>query len=155
MKKIALVLVVALSLVMFVGCQTTRTPVTADKFATKAEEFGYTVQDAMNQFEEGAVKNYLLALKGIDNIDYQIEFAEVHTIEQAIAAYQENYSDFEAVKGSMSSSSTMNMKNYSYYKLTTNGRYHVISRIENTFVYINASVEYKDEIIEFLKIIGY
>jgi len=151
MKKVALLVSIVMVLVIFTGCKTSRTPINADTFIAKAEAAGYIVQDAADE----RVENFLIAIKGTDSIDYQIEFIVVSTVEQAKSAYQENYNKIESKKGTSSVHSSASIGNYSYYKLTTDGRYYVISRTENTFIYIDASAEYKNEISNFLSVIGY
>jgi len=156
MKKIVHLMSVIIILAMLVGCQIgSKAPISADEFTTKAETAGYIVQDGVDQFPEGAVDEYLLAIKGTDEIDYQIEFAVVPTVEQAKSAYQENYDKIESKKGLFSTHISVSIGNFSSYKLTTDEKYYVISRIENTFIYVDASAEYKDEIDDFLESIGY
>jgi len=155
MKKSFFFLPIVITLVVLIGCQSSRTPITANEFTVKAETVGYTIQDAANQFPEGSVENYLIAFKGTDTIDYKIEFAVLPTVEQTINAYAENRNTFESKKGTASVYSSVSMGNYSYYTLTTDNKYYVISRIENTFIYVDVSAEYKDEIVKFLQDIGY
>jgi len=156
MKKTLILATVALMLATaLIGCNVSRAPIDAATFAEKAEAAGYRIQNAIDQLAEGKADDYLIAIAGAETINYQIEFIVVPTVQQAITAYQDNRADFEAQKGSTSSYSSVSLGNVSSYKLTSNGRYFVISRIENTFVYINASVEYKDGIVDFLKTIGY
>ncbi|MCL1790858.1 MAG: hypothetical protein FWG40_05795 [Peptococcaceae bacterium] len=156
MKKVSVLLVVvtAIMLVLLTGCQTSRTPLTANEFKTKAEAAGYDVQDAKSQFAEGVVSDYLIAVKGTTAIDYQIEFAVVPTANQAIDSYHQNRTTFENKPGTATYTSA-NVGNYSNYYVTKGGRYYVISRIDNTFIYIDASADYKDEIASFLKELGY
>jgi len=155
--KKALILTLALVIVcLTAGCQKSRTAISADTFTAKAEEAGYTVQNVAEQFSEGDVNDYLCAIKGIEPvIDYQIEFAVLHTVDQAKQAYQVNVAVFDSKKGASSSYSTVTLGNYSCYYLTTNGRYYVISRTDNTFIYVDADAKYKKEIDAFLKKIGY
>jgi len=155
MKKATFLITAGIIMVMLVGCQMSRTPIDSDTFKTEAEAAGYTVQNAVDQQSEEAVIDYLIAIKGEESIDYQIEFAIVPTVEQAKSTYQENRSTFEAQKESAFAETSVAIGNYSSYKLSTGKRYYVISRIENTFIYIDASSEYKDEIATFLKNIGY
>ena len=158
MKKLsfpAFLVLLVLIFTMLPGCQMSRMPISANEFKTRAEAAGYFVQDALDQFPEGAAETYLIAFVGGDAIEYQIEFAVTSTTEQAVSAYRQNRSDFEAQKGSFSSDTSVSVGNYSYYKLTSNGKYSVISRIENTFIYVNAPAEHKDAIVEFLNSIGY
>ncbi|MCL2672140.1 MAG: hypothetical protein FWF10_08910 [Clostridiales bacterium] len=154
-KRMAFLLALLFLLAAAGGCQSDRTPINAAEFQAKAEAAGLLVVDAIEQVPEGAVEAYLIAVAGIDAIEYQIEFIVMPSVEEAIDAYQQNYTVFEAKKGSVSSYTSMNMRNFSYYKLSTNGMYYVISRIDNTFIYIDADDAYKGAINDFLKAIGY
>jgi len=154
-KRLALLLALLLLLPAVLGCNVDRTPIDAATFQTKAEEAGLLVLDAADQVDEGVVDAWLIAVAGDDSIDYQIEFIIVPTEAQAINAYQENYATFEGKKGGTSSYASTTMGNFAYYKLTTNGRYYVISRIGNTFIYVDAPETYRTAINDFLKGIGY
>ena len=155
MKKLTILTVFLLTFFMLAGCQTSRSAISAEEFKTKAEAAGYTVQDASSQYPDGQVDEYWIAVKLSDAIDYQIEFAVVPTAEQAKGAYEQNKADFESKKGNFTVHSTVSIGNYSYYYLTTSARFQVISRVDNTFIYIDAEKEYKDEIENFLQSIGY
>ena len=157
MKKIALILTVVIVLAMMDGCliqEASRTPISANEFTTKAEAAGYRIQDAADQ-ASGAAEDYLIAIQGTSAIDYQIEFFVVSTVDQAKATYQGNLSKIESQKGAISTNLSADKETYAYYKLASDNRYYVISRIENTLVYIDASEKYKDEIVKFLRDIGY
>ena len=154
MKKIVTsVLVISVCVVLLASCSAfgPKTAITMSTFDTKAEEAGFTVIDAANQFGEGEIESVHIAMA--DN--YQIEFYIVPTEQQAIAAYNQNKANFELSKGSGSSNSETNIANYSKYTQTSAGMYSVISRIDNTFIYVNADANYKSEINDFLKAIGY
>ena len=47
------------------------------------------------------------------------------------------------------------MKNYSKYTLQSDNKYMVVSRIEDTVVYVKVDSKYKDQIKDLLKEIGY
>jgi len=126
-----------------------------DTFTAEAEAAGYTVFDTTNSYPDDTVGICRIATKGSDYIEYQIEFVLVATVEQAKAIYQEIYSEYESRKGVSSSYSSVSVGNYSYYRLTTNGKYYVVSRTANTFLYVEALEEYKSEISDFLSSIGY
>jgi len=155
-KRVLLLLAVITAATLLAACTTKKTPITAATFRAEAEAAGFTVQDSAYQLDAGSVEDYLIAYKGsVNDIDFQIEFAVVPTVEQAQNAYQENKADFEAAKGTVSSYSSVSIGNYSYYKQDSAGRYCVISRIDNTFIYIDTASTYKKEINDFLKKIGY
>jgi len=69
--------------------------------------------------------------------------------------YNTNKSKYESEKANVSSSTTSNMKNYSTYSLNTNGTYKYLSRIDNTLVYVDVDEDYKDDVKEIMKEIGY
>jgi len=120
---------------MLSGCQASRTAVDADTFWAKAEEAGYTLYDATSNYS--ADKGVEAVLAASISSSYDIKFEVVSTIEQAIAAYEENKADFEDLIGSSTANySSVSVGNYSYYKATANKRYYVISRTSNTFVFI-------------------
>jgi len=155
MKKVALLLGVVLVFSMLSGCKLSRASIDTDTFKTNAEAAGYTVFDTTNYYPDDIVGICQIATKGSDYIEYQIEFVLVPTVEQAKVIYQEIYSEYESRKGMSSSYSSASLGNYAYYRLTTNGKYYVVSRTANTFLYVEASVEYKSEIADFISSIGY
>ncbi|MCL2517159.1 MAG: hypothetical protein FWF15_01225 [Oscillospiraceae bacterium] len=156
MKKVLIIFIfIAVIMIFATGCSMSRTAITAEQFAKKAEEAGYFIQDYIEYISADVVLDYLIAIRGTEEIDYQIEFVVVSTVEQAITDYNNNKADFVAQKTGTSSYADVTMGNYAYYVLTTGGRHYVISRIENTFIYINAEEQYKTEISDFLKTIGY
>ena len=118
------------------------------------QNLNYFVQDATSQFEEyDYVKEvYISAQK---ELEYQIEFYELNTEQDAISSYNINKSKFEAKKSSTSTYTEVALGNNSKYTLTSNGQYMVVSRIENTFIYVHVDEEYKDEVKKILKELGY
>jgi hypothetical protein len=151
LKKVIFLFLLALVLTS-AGCGfKNRTPLTADEFVTKMEAEGFTLVDATDQFEPGIVEAVQLAV----GEDYQIEFYVVPTVEQAQRAFEQNKADFEAAQGSSSSHKSVEVKNYSYYSQTSAGLYAVVSRTDNTFIYVVADAEYKKEINEILSDLGY
>lgn len=69
--------------------------------------------------------------------------------DQAKSAFEENKSGFEAISGG-GTPKTVSVKNYSYYTKTTSEGYYVVSRTDNTFIYVAAEAEYKKEISEII-----
>lgn len=155
MKKTALLLSIVAMLAMLTGCLMSRPSIDADTFKTRAEAAGYTVTDTTNIYPDGTVGICQIAVKGSDYIEYQIEFVVVPTEKQAQTIYKEKYSAYESKKGNGSSYALLSLGNFSYYRLTTNGEYYVVSRIANTFLYVEASEGYKSEIADFISSIGY
>ena len=130
-----------------------KTPMFAEDFYSIMEERGYTMTDATSQFDQ--YTNYIKKAYIAQNTDYQIEFYELSNEENAISMYNTNKSKFESQKSNVYSHATTNMKNYSTYALTANGKYKYISRIDNTMIYLDVDEEYKDPIKNLMKEIGY
>lgn len=151
MKKIRLfciIFVCVLISAILVGCGK-KTALTPDEFKTTLEGKGYTVTDTVVENTE----KVFIAINSTN--EYQIEFFKVGTESQAISAFNTNKSDFESQKGSISSEVSVELNNYAKYNLSTNTEYKVISRIDTTFIYVNAPVQFKDEIKTVLDSIGY
>jgi len=151
MKKTGFIILLVLLTVAVWGCGGTKTPLTADEFTAKMAEAGFEIMDAYDQFEEGTVEVALVA----GNNNYQIEFYIVPTEDQAISAFNQNKSTFEDAKGNSSSNTSVNFAHYGAYKMTSGGMYYVISRIDNTFIYVVTDVENKESLNEILKALGY
>jgi len=147
----AIVLVLSMALTL-TACQSTRTPISAEVFQQKAEAVGFVVQDISDTFEETSGVNAVkIALK--DN--YQVEFYDVDSVQQARDAFAQNKEVFEGAKGNVSSYSSFTGNNYAYYIQTSAGNYSVISQIENTFIYVNAPDSVKKDAESFIKSLGY
>jgi len=149
--KVFLAILLAIAVFALAGCGS-KTALTAEQFKSKMEAAGYEVQDATYQYE-GLVDQCFIAVKG--NFEYQIEFYVVATESQAVGAYNQNKEQFQSKKSNASAETTKEVSNYGKYTLNTGGNYSVISRVDNTFIYIDASNDYRDEINKTLDSLGY
>lgn len=148
-KRISVLFVCAISLtILLCSCGKNKTVMSADDFAKTLEGEGYTLLEATNQFDEGALKVCWLAMKD----DVQIEFYVCNSEADAKAAYEDNK---ESAKGSSGSHKEVSLKNYSEYSSTYDGNYYVISRIDDTFIYVEVPEENKKEVNRILDKIGY
>jgi len=161
MKKTLILIIIGIILVVAIGggivifklLNKEKTPISASEFNTTMKNEGYVMTDTTDQFArygDAVLKSYAAQKSG-----YQIEFYELSTEENAISMYNTNKSKFESEKANVSSSTTSNMKNYSTYSLNTNGTYKYLSRIDNTLVYVDVDEDYKDDVKEIMKEIGY
>lgn len=87
--------------------------------------------------------------------EYQIEFYELSNSDYASSFYNNNKSIFEKSKSSSNVETSISSGNNSKYTLTTNRKYKVVSRIDNTIIYVNADEGFKTEIKDLLKELGY
>ena len=138
--------------ILVTGCS--KKAITAADFKTIMEERGYSIIDATSQFSGyGYVKSAYIAL-GTDE-EFQIEFYEMSSVDKAVSFYNNNKAIFESSKSSAAVESTVNMGNHSKYTLTTNGSYKIVSRIENTVVYLDVAEDKKDIVKDILEALGY
>ena len=86
---------------------------------------------------------------------YQLEFYELLDDAYATAFYNNNKTIFENAKGKVTSETNVNLKNSSKYTLSSNGLYMVVSRINNTVIYLKVNDTYRDTVKDVLKELGY
>lgn len=138
-------------LFMVTGCGN-KNAITSDDFKNKMEAKEFTVQDATNQFSNyDYIKQVYIAL----NDDYQIEFYEMADNDNAVSFYENNKKIFEDSKSSGYAETNISMGNNSKYTLKTNGKYKVVSRIDNTVIYLNVDDSNQSTIKDLLKDLGY
>lgn len=132
---------------------TEKVAMTVEDFRDIMEEKGFVLYDVTYQFAEHSdqVKKVYVAKKS----DYQIEFYELSSDEDAIQIYNINRNNFETESSNSSIATYKNIANYATYALTSNGSYKYISRIDNTMIYSNVEETYKDTIKTLMKEIGY
>ena len=130
------------------GCGN-KNALSVDDFNKKMEDKGYTVQDASSQMSEvKEIENVSIAID--KDQEYQIEFYKL-----AVIFINENKEIFENSKTNNNSYSEANMANFSTYTLTTNDKYKLLSRIDNTVLYIDVVKDAKSEVKELVKHLGY
>lgn len=158
MKKVLIVTGIVLVIVgiivgFFITINKEKEHISADEFNTIMENKDYTTIETTSlfvQYENYMYKSYLAKEDG-----YQIEFYELSNEENAIDMYNTNEFKFKKEKENISAYTTVSMRNYSKFELTTNGKYKYLSRIDNTLIYIDVDEEYKDTVKSIMKEIGY
>lgn len=129
-----------------------KNPITTEQFKSTMKDKGFTIYSAKSQFSEyDYIEDVYIAQKS----NYQIEFYELSDSETASMFYNNNKEIFESSKSTVASQSNKDLKNSSKYVLQSNGKYMVVSRIDNTVVYLSVSDTYKDEVKNLLDEIGY
>ncbi|MGM9881746.1 MAG: hypothetical protein ACI31S_02755 [Bacilli bacterium] len=138
---------------LLTGCGN-KTALTSENFKSKMEGNNFVVQDATSQMASyDYITKVYLAIDSSYN--YQIEFYELSDAASASSFYNNNKSIFEESKSSSAVETSVSSGNNAKYTLTTNGKYKVVSRINNTVIYVNANDEYKTEVKDLLEELGY
>lgn len=135
------------------GCGSKKA-LTPSAFKSKMENKGYVVQDGTSQF---AAYDYVKQVYIAQNSDaqYQIEFYELSDADTTTSFFENNKADFEISKGSSDVETAVTLGNYSKYTLSTGGQFKVVSRIDNTVVYLDVADTYEKTVKDVLKNLGY
>ena len=151
-KKVLLVVLLVLGVFMITGCGK-KTPLQPNDFVDLIEQNNYKTTNVLEQFSTYAqIKNAFIAQDS--EMRYQIEYYELDTKENAKTFFEGNKKIFEQ-QSSIKSHSSINLENYNKYSQSTEKVYSVISRIDNTVVYANVKIEYKKEVQDIIKKLGY
>ncbi|MBE6752779.1 MAG: hypothetical protein E7559_00245 [Ruminococcaceae bacterium] len=156
MKKICCVILSVLlvcSLFCLSGCKE-KVSVDAAAFTSAMEELGYTVKSESYQFQ-GATKEIKVYLAYDNDGNDLIEFYVLDSAETAVALFNDNKAFFESSVSGASSKSSVSAANYNTFRLTADGEFKVLSRIDNTMVFVSVPTEYKDAVNTALDKIGY
>lgn len=144
-----LVLVVLLS-----ACSSNKEAIDDEKFKNIMEKDGFSITSAKDQFSEyDYIEDVYLAID--KNSTYQIEFYELEDDEYAISFYNVNKEIFQASETDKSVYTNVDLTESNKYTLTTEDDYKVLSRIEDTVIYVDVDKEYKEEVQSVLKKLGY
>ena len=152
-KQLLMGLMCFVVLFTLTGCGN-NTAITSDDFKSKMESSGYTVQEATNQMSDyDYIKQVYIAISS--DSTYQIEFYELSDNDYASSFFNNNKKTFEDSKSSGSTETSVSVGNNEKYTLTTNGKFKVVSRIDNTVIYLNVDDNYKSSVKDVLKNLGY
>ena len=148
-----IILIISVCVLAFTLCSCSKkNPATTDSFQTKMKEAGYTVTDATDQIAGAKdFKSVYLAYKG----DVQFEFYVCTSNDVAKERFTAVQKIFEKTRTSGNTETTENVSNHSKYTLNNGTKYMVISRIDNTCVYVVADEGLTSKIKDVLAVIGY
>ncbi len=133
------------------GCFS-KTPQTVAGFTDFMESAGFEVTDATADTEtNGLASAVIIAL--CEN--YRIEFYQLVDNETGEAVFYNIKSIFDDEHSIKIMSTQISSGNYNYYAFTADGNFHMIARIDSTMLYCEAGKEYKDEIVKYVKELGY
>jgi len=153
MKKIKVLMFLITSLVVLTfltGC-TNKTPITGDEFKVSMEENGYTIYETDDFSNIDSILGVYIAKKN----DSQIEFYQMDSVDYAKDFYENNEGILETMTGSASFNSKINMANYSKCTFLYDDEYYIVSRIEDSVIYVSGTSDDKDEINKILEDLGY
>lgn len=151
-KKILILSLLIISLFTLTGCGK-KTPLNSTDFVDLMEQNEYKTTNVNDQFSEyPQIKNAFIAQNS--GMTYQIEYYELDTEENAKSFYNGNRDRFKNME-KISSYKNIDLGNYQKYTQKTDDVYSLIARIDNTIIYANVKIEYKDEVKDIVEKLGY
>ena len=69
--------------------------------------------------------------------------------------FNKNKQTFEEYSTSGSKTTSIEIGNYTKYTLETDSYYMLLTRVDNTFLYVRVPIEYKEQALEVIKDLGY
>lgn len=150
-KKLLFVLVCFISCFLLTGCGN-KDKITIDDFKSVMESKGYVVEDITSSMSEYGYITKTLVAK-LDT--HKIEFYVLKDVDSAVTFFNTNKTSFENSKSATATELLSESNNYSKYSLSTNNKYKVVSRIDDTVIFLNVDDTYKNEVIDILDTLGY
>lgn len=151
MKKIKY-LVFLILVPLLAACSMKKEAIDEDQFIKIMKSEGFEVVNIEHQFEQyGYYEEVLVAT----NENYRIDFYELEDESYAKKLYNKNKQTIESGIEGKYVNTDSDLINNSKYTLTNKGIYTVISRVDDTIIYLSVSSDYKNEVQEILKKLGY
>lgn len=152
-KKLLLLFVCAIALVFVTGCDITKKAITTDQFIKVTEGKGLHTVDVKEQFKDfDFIKEATVAAS---QEGWQIEFYVLSDKDQAKSMYNKNLKTFQDYKGSGSKELKTEIGNYNKYVLETKDYYRVLTRVDNTFLYVEVPQVIKEKASDIISDLGY
>lgn len=153
MKNLKFALILLICAFCLVGCGKSKA-ITSNEFKEIMVDLNFSIIDVKEQFDAyDYIKEAYVALE--KNKNYQIEFYVLDTSDSAKSFYYNNKEIFESSKESTAVYTNVDLNNKNKYTLSTGGTYKLLSRIDNTMIYLNVDSKYKDEVNKILKKLKY
>ncbi len=150
MKKLKILSLLLITLLL-TACGNKKA-IDSDKFKSIMRDNNYYVVNSKEQFSE---YDYIVESYIAESDNYQIEFYILQDDMNAKAFYDYNKEIFDAERTSISMYTSVDFTNTNKYTLTLEDSYKVLSRINNTVIYVDVEKEYKNDINSILKKLGY
>ena len=141
------------ALFSFTGCGKKKDTISAEEFYSMMEERNFVIKDSKSEYSSHneILQSYVAAPP---DLSFQIEFLVLESDSSAKNMFASNQRIFQSASNEKLENS-VSVANYEKYTLESNWKYKVISRIDNTLVYVDAELQYKPDVNNLLGEIGY
>ncbi len=135
------------------GCKS-KPALTADEFRDSLLSLGYVVNDTTADCSDPDRTVQVYTASRSDGA-YQIVFTRYDYADTAQMIFLGTQLAYESESHVSRSRVSSNIGNYNYYALTVGGRFRVLLRVNEIMITADADEEYKAEIKDVLKALGY
>jgi len=149
-KYIAFVLM-SIVVVGFTACGGTNEVLSHEEFTSRMEAEGNMVGDFTHMLQDPAIERLLIADAGV----FEVEFIVLQSQSYARSLYSYFRQNFESTRGSRSSHTETSGADFSRFRLTSEGSFVALTRIEHTIVIASSSVENRDDVLAVFDLLGY
>ena len=153
MKRIISLLFVIVCMLSLCACSFSKDPISSEDFISYFEGKGYQVEDITSQFDSEMVDSDVIVMN-TEN-DYQIEFYDLTSDVYAKNLFANNKNDINAEIQGNTLTNSAEIGNASKYSKNNDSVYGIISRIADTVIYSDGSVDNIEIVKTELKDLGY
>lgn len=155
MKKGILIITIIVLCFVVTGCGNDEKKVKNNEdFVSVAKKLGFQTKNSTDdQSDENKkmLSSAYIAVKG----DLQIDFYIFKNTDIAKIAFFNGEKQFDNGKSNNYADNTKHGENYGYFYLDIKSRYGVVSRVGKTLLIADTTREYRDDVKEFVKEMGY
>ena len=152
MKKNKLLLL-GIMLLLVTACSISKSEISKEEYTKIAEKNKLIVVDVLDQFAGNEEMESATVAASPEN--WQVEFYVLESKEAAKKMFNKNKEEFEAISNVKKIETNINGTNYEKYTQETEGLYMVLTRVDNTLLYVKAPDNAKEPINSFIKELGY
>lgn len=142
-KKIIILIII----VLVTACS--KNEFSKEVFLDRAKFNGYILKEDLSEYKGyNYIKDsyYAINREGM----YFIQFLEIENDDYAKRFFEFNKEDIVKLKTSNSYTKSINLTNYNVYHLENDSDYKLVIRSKNNIIYVDAPIDYINEIEEFL-----
>lgn len=151
-KILTFVLLLTISIII-TGCGN-KEKLSASSINNEMKKSGYVVEEGSNELLKiNKAKNVYIFID--KKFTYQIEFYEFNDVKEAEKKFKIMKELYMTSKTDKSSEDSTSAGNNERYEITTDDKYSVVSRIDNTLICFTAPLKYKSELINTMDKIKY
>ncbi len=151
MKRVMKFIFIFLILLSITGCAPKKNKLDPEAFKTAMKEEGFNVKDASSEM----IYDYIVQIYLAAGTNYNIEYYNIRNNDFAAGFYKNNVEAIEKLNYDDEKATIDEDSNYAKYTIILDNKYKVVSRVDNTVIFINAPSRYKEDIDIILNKIGY